>query len=109
MPALKLDIEIESGATFQREFTVTHIDGSAFDFSGYTVAANLNTSAGAFVAAFAITVTGNKILIEMPETTILPATTNFQHKYDVHASKAGAPDYRIAQGNVLISAAQTVI
>ena len=109
MSALILDITIEAGATFRREFTVNNLDGSPFVFTGYTVAAALNTNAGVNVADFTAIVAGNKILIEMDEavSALFPPTSNFQHKYDVLASKTGAPDYRIAQGNVVISAQQT--
>ena len=106
MPALTQDITIDQGATFQREFTVVDSAGVAFDFTGYTVTAVLKTSGGVKVADFTTTVTGNKILIELPEamSLIIPPTTNFQHRYIVTATHPTAPDYRIAQGNALISA-----
>lgn len=106
MPALNLNVVIEQGATFQREFTVTNADGGAFDFNGYTVTGELKTMTGVHVADFTIDITGNKVLIELPETDsllIIP-TTNFQHRYVVTAIHPSRPDYRIAQGYALISA-----
>jgi len=106
MPALQHNILIEQGATFQREFTVTNSTGAAFDFTGYTVTAELKTSPGVKVADFIVDVIGNKVLIELTEaaTAALAATTNYQHRYVVLATKAMAPDYRIAQGFAIISA-----
>lgn len=106
MPALSLNVVIEQGATFQREFTVTDALGAAFDFTGYTVTGELKTLGGVHVADFTVSVTTNKILIELHEATSLTIspTTNFQHRYVVTATHPAAPDYRIAQGKALISA-----
>ena len=93
MPALKLDVTIEQGATFQREFSLTNADGSAFDFTGYTVTGELKTIGGVHVADFTVGITGNKILIELPEETslLIPPTTNFQHRYVVMATHPKLP------------------
>lgn len=107
MAALEENITIEQGATFQREYTCTNKEtGAAMVFTGYEVTGELKTRTGDHVADFTVAVTGNKVLIELPEevSSPIPATTNFQHRYVVKATKAGAPDYRIAQGLAIISA-----
>jgi hypothetical protein len=108
MPALNHDILIEQGATFQREFTVTDSAGVAFSLAGYTVRGKIRDNAGTDAVSFTVTATSNKLLIELTavQTAALPASTSFTHKYDVEAESGGVV-YRIAQGNVLISAEQT--
>lgn len=107
MPALKENITIEQGATFQREYTCVHEDtGEPMDFTGYAVTGELKTLAGLKVADFTVSVTDNKVLVEFSESDslLLSPTTRFAHRYVVMATKAAAPDYRIAQGVVLVSA-----
>lgn len=106
MPALQLDVTIEQGATFQRSFTCTaEATGEPIDFSGYEFIGELKTLAGVKVADFVISTVGNVVTAEIPEdvSLLIPATTSFQHRYFVKATKAGAPDYRIANGKALIS------
>lgn len=104
MSALRLDVEIEQGATFQREFTAT-ADGLAFDMSGFTVTGAVYDSAGTAAAAFATSISTNKILIELTDeqTASLPDSTSFTHTYSVFAVSPAGIGYKIAKGNVLIS------
>ena len=109
MSALKLDIEIEQGSTFQREFTVLDSAGVAFDLTGYTTRGKLNTIGGVYVANFATSATGNKLLIELTavQTAAFTPSTSFSHKYDIEAESPSGIVYRIAQGSVVVSAEQT--
>jgi len=102
-------LAIEAGATFQREFTVTNPDGTAFPLAGYTVRGKLRTLAGVEAATFAATATDNKLLIELTaaQTALLTASAAYSHKYDVEAESPTGIVYRIAQGQALISAEQT--
>jgi hypothetical protein len=78
MPALSLDITIEQGATFQREFTLTDSAGVAFSLAGYTVRAKLCDNAGTETASFTATASSNKLLIALTatQTAALPASTS---------------------------------
>jgi hypothetical protein len=111
MPALKHDITIEQGADFEREFTVTDpVTGAPIDLSNHDVRGSIFNLVGTKVADFLITVTLNKVLIKILSATAtgLTAAQNFNHEYDVIATHATLPDYRIAQGKVLVSKQHTV-
>jgi hypothetical protein len=109
MAALQLDITIEQGATFQREFTVTDSAGEAFSLAGYTVRGKIRDNAGTETVSFTASASTNKLLIELTatQTAALPASTSFSHRYDVEAESPAGVVYRIAQGNIVISAEQT--
>lgn len=109
MPALKLDIEIEQGATFQREFTVTDRLGHIFDLTGFVARGKLRNNSGEVSAIFATSAVSNTVLIELTavQTAELAAETYFNHNYDVEIESPTGTVYRIAKGRVLISAEQT--
>jgi hypothetical protein len=110
MPALKCDVTIEQGATFQREFRVTDKGKDIAGFTSFVTRAMLRTNSGALAASFTTAVTGPRtvlITLSAGQTALLPAATGFTHKFDVEAESPLGIVYRIAQGNATISAEQT--
>ena len=111
MPALQLDVTIESGATFQRAFTCTDSAGADLPgFSSFTARGKLRDNSGVEAATFACTVSGtNQVLAELTatQTAALPASTSFSHKYDIEVEDSTGIVYRIAQGRAIVSAEQT--
>lgn len=107
MPALKLDVTIEQGVDFQREFACDNADtGAPMDFSGYSGAGALYYDGGSTAASFDVTFDGNKVLAALDEektTGLIPSKT-FNGRYVIKATHPTLPDYRIAEGQVLISA-----
>jgi hypothetical protein len=104
--ALKLDIEIEQGATFRREFTCTDAStGLPFSLVGGAPTAKLyNRTTGAQVAVFGCSVSTNKLLIELTysQTLTLTPSTEFTHRYEAEVL-IGTIVYRIANGLAMIS------
>lgn len=111
MPALIQDITIEQGATFQREYTITDARGGELaDFTSFTARGTLRDNAGALVLTFSAAITGPKTLLvslTATQTTALPASTSYTHKYDIEVQSPAGVVYRIAQGRADISAEQT--
>ena len=114
MPALIENIEIEQGATFQREYTVVEAktglplvgfeDG---EFSGM-----LRTLDGSLVATFDLNATGPKTCVaELTDivTEGIPAELDYTHKYDIKVKRIGGPTYRIAEGRASLSEQQTYV
>ena len=106
MPALNVNIIIEQGATFQREYTATDPADPTFSLEGSTINGALKDVSGAIIATFTGSATGTKVLIELTDeiTTLLPITTGYTNSYRVTATTAAGVAYRIAQGQAVISA-----
>jgi hypothetical protein len=107
MSVLIHDIDINQGATFQREFTATHPDtGLPFDMTGGTALAQLwDEATGTLAATFGSLITTNKLLIELTATVTnaLPPGTTFTHHYRAQVTM-GAVVYIIAKGRAAIFA-----
>jgi hypothetical protein len=80
------------------------------DLSTHDTRGGIYDLSGNKVADFQITVTLNKVLIKILSAvaTDLTAAQSFNHNYDVLATHATLPDYRIAQGKVMVSKQHTV-
>ena len=110
MPALKCDVVIEQGATFQRAFKVTSHGKDIEGFQTFTARGMLRNNAGVLAASFATSVTDPRtVMIELSatQTAALPASISYSHKFDVEAESPDGIVYRIAQGRATISAEQT--
>ena len=110
MPALKLDVTIEQGATFQREFTVTNpADSSPFNFAGFIFRGKLRDNKGNELTTFDVSANTNKILAELSatKTAALKAGITYNCKYDIEAESNDGIVYRIAYGRGLVSEEQT--
>jgi len=110
MSALILDILIEQGADFQREFSVTKAGVDLPNFNQYTVIGYIKTNTGVKIVDFTVVVnSSNTILASLNETQIelLKASKpngSFTHRYYIKATSPTGLDYRIAEGRVTISA-----
>lgn len=107
MSALKLDVVIEQGATFQRELTVTNAEtGAAFDLSGYTCGGDLKDAAGNVVAAFGTNISVNKLTIELTDekTDLLTPTVRNTYTGTITAVSPTGQVFRLAQIKASVSA-----
>lgn len=107
MPALKLNVLIEQGATFQREFTITDpVTGAAFDLTGFTIRAPLKNMSGDTVVSFASNINTNKLLIELADeqTAALAPSAQCNHTSVIEAESPAGKVYRIAQISAVVSA-----
>lgn len=107
MPTLIQDETIRHGSTFQREYTCTNPEtGEAMNFAGDAIVAELLTEAGVHAADFTSQVDGGRVLIELDDddNSALPSSGGkFTHTYYVSATHATLPDYRIAEGRVIVA------
>ena len=111
MPALEHDVTIEQGADFQREYTVTNLDGSnVTDLGSFQFSGQLRTNYGTLVADFTITPTSVKTelaALTAAQTTLAKASTCYSHNYDIEGVSPQGIVYRIAKVRAKISAEQT--
>lgn len=107
MPALQLDITIEQGATFQREFTLTDSAGVAFSLAGYTVRGKIRDNAGTETVSFTASASTNKLLIELTATqTAALAFRGASAQTQASQSEALAAVLRFAGATTQAQAAQ---
>lgn len=105
MPALKVNVEIIQGATWQREFTVKKEDGSDFDMTGFTSDARLYNADRSDFALLGTTISSNKLTVELTDAQSNGMTTSTvsDHWLDVKVKSPQGLVYPIARGEALIA------
>ena len=100
------NIEIEQGADFTANFTITNTDGSVFDMEDGTAVAKMKkfpTAGTAYTFTAGITTSTGIITLEMTDTV----TTNIpagRYYYDILLTKSDADKVRVQQGMALVTA-----
>lgn len=111
MSALIENLLVEQGVDFQRELTVTELDGSDIvNLAAFTNEGMVRDKYGKYITSFTIEVTSSKtILVSLPpaETRKLNVFKEFNYEYDVEGTSPSGIVYRFAQGKITSSAEQT--
>jgi|10_taG_2_1085330.scaffolds.fasta_scaffold41785_1 hypothetical protein len=100
------NIEIEQGADFTANFTITNTDGSVFDMEDGTAVAKMKkfpTAGTAYTFTAGITTSTGIITLEMTDTvtTDIPAG---RYYYDILLTMSDADKVRVHQGMALVTA-----
>lgn len=109
--AIKANLVIDQGATFNADIDVTDADGAAFNLTDYTVAGQMrknytSSSAVTFVATH--NSTSGKIFLSLNSTdtsTIEPG----RYLYDVEMTSPGGTVTRVVEGIVTVTPGMTRI
>lgn len=113
MSALIIDLDIEQGADFQREFTVTKLDGTELEnFINADVKGQLRDSRFAVIFDLDLTVTSSKTVllwIKNEDTELLNVFKHFYYKFDIEAVLPNGLKYRIVEARVTSKQEQTKI
>ena len=105
------NLNIYGGAGFDDTFTVTRPNSTAYDFTGYSGAAQMTKSVAvgstvAITATFTVGFTsaaGGKIALTLADT--LTRTINEgRYVYDVNIVSAGSTYYKLVRGDVMVHA-----
>lgn len=111
MSALVTNETIEQGADFQREFTVTNLDGSDIpNFASFDFECFLRDRFDNFVLEVPIQVTSSKTILFWLTNTQASALNNFKrdfYKSDIEALSPSGLKYRLVQMTFTVSKEQT--
>jgi len=108
--ALYEDIEIEQGATFRYLVDLTSNDGSTYDLSGHTFAAQVkkNYASSSVSATFTAETTTNagqiRLSLTDEQTALIKAG---RYVFDVLIQNDAGEKYRVIEGIVTVSPAVT--
>jgi len=107
MPAGKLNIEIEQGATFSRTIFYKDANGTAINLTGATITGQVRPSYSSSTAvSFALSVVGSaangEILWTMTAANTATLTPNSPQVYDIDINWGGGVIDRLLYGNVCI-------
>lgn len=109
--AIKANLVIDQGTSFSATIDVTNVDGTVFNLTGYTVAAQMRknyTSSAATTFSSTHNGAGGAITL-----SLLPAFTATiepgRYLYDVEVTSAGGSVTRIVEGIVTVTPGMTRI
>ena len=109
--AIKANLVVDQGSSFSATIDVTNADGTVFNLTGYTVAAQMRknyTSSVAVTFSSTHSNTGGAITL-----SLLPATTSTiepgRYLYDVEIRSAGGSITRVVEGMVTVTPGMTRI
>lgn len=100
------NIEIEQGADFTANFTITNTDGSVYDMENGTAIAKMKkfpTSGTAYTFTAGITTSTGIITLTMADT-ITTGITAGRYYYDILLTKSNSDKVRVQQGMALVTA-----
>ena len=105
------NLNIYGGAGFNDTFTVTRPNSTAFDFTGYSGAAQMTKSVAvgstvAITATFTVGFTsaaGGKIALTLADT-LTRNINEGRYVYDVNIVSAGSTYYKLVRGDVMVHA-----
>ena len=105
------NLNIYGGAGFNDTFTVTRPNSTAFDFTGYSGAAQMTKSVAvgstvAITATFTVGFTsaaGGKIALTLADT-LTRNISEGRYVYDVNIVSAGSTYYKLVRGDVMVHA-----
>ena len=105
------NLNIYGGAGFDDTFTVTRPNSTAYDFTGYSGAAQMTKSVavgstGAITATFTVGLTsaaGGKIALTLADT-LTRNINEGRYVYDVNIVSAGSTYYKLVRGDVMVHA-----
>lgn len=109
--AIKANLVVDQGSSFSATIDVTNADGTVFNLTGYTVAAQMRknyTSSVAVTFSAAHTNTGGAITLSLLPTitaTIEPG----RYLYDVEIRSSGGSITRVVEGMVTVTPGMTRI
>ena len=111
MPALIEDLTIEQGADFQREYTITNLDGSEIpNFPNINVVGQLRDIHSNLIFDLDITVTGSKTIllwIKYGESELLNIYKQHYYKFDIEGTLPNGIRYRLVDARVTSKQEQT--
>lgn len=109
--AIKANLVIDQGSSFSATIDVTNVDGTVFNLTGYTVAAQMRknyTSSVAVTFSTTHSSAGGAITL-----SLLPAVTTAiepgRYLYDVEITSSGGSITRIVEGMVTVTPGMTRI
>tara|TARA_B100000214_G_scaffold239980_1_gene175614 strand:+ start:26 stop:415 length:390 start_codon:yes stop_codon:yes gene_type:complete len=105
------NLNIYGGAGFDDTFTVTRPNSTAYDFTGYSGAAQMTKSVAvgstvAITATFTVGFTsaaGGKIALTLADT-LTRNINEGRYVYDVNIVSAGSTYYKLVRGDVMVHA-----
>ena len=105
------NLNIYGGAGFSDTFTVTRPNSTAYDFTGYSGAAQMTKSVAvgstvAITATFTVGFTsaaGGKIALTLADT-LTRNINEGRYVYDVNIVSAGSTYYKLVRGDVMVHA-----
>ena len=105
------NLNIYGGAGFDDTFTVTRPNSTAYDFTGYSGAAQMTKTVAvgstvAITATFTVGFTsaaGGKIALTLADT-LTRNINEGRYVYDVNIVSAGATYYKLVRGDVMVHA-----
>ncbi len=105
------NLNIYGGAGFDDTFTVTRPNSTAYDFTGYSGAAQMTKSVAvgstvAITATFTVGFTsaaGGKIALTLADT-LTRNISEGRYVYDVNIVSAGSTYYKLVRGDVMVHA-----
>jgi hypothetical protein len=109
--AIKANLVVDQGSSFSATIDVTNADGTVFNLTGYTVAAQMRKNYTSSVAVtFSATHNGSSGAITL---SLLPATTATiepgRYLYDVEIRSSGGSITRVVEGMVTVTPGMTRI
>ena len=105
------NLNIYGGAGFNDTFTVTRPNSTAFDFTGYSGAAQMQKSVAigatheittTFTVGFT-SATGGKIRLTLADTVTRDIVEG-RYVYDVNIVSAGSTYYKLVKGDIMVHA-----
>lgn len=109
--AIKANLVIDQGSSFSATIDVTNIDGTVYNLTGFTVAAQMRKNYTSSVAVtFSATHNGAGGAITLSLLPTITATTEpGRYLYDVEIKSAGGSITRIVEGIVTVTPGMTRI
>lgn len=109
--AIKANLVVDQGSSFSATIDVTNVNGTVFNLTGYTVAAQMRKN---YTSSTAVTFSATHNGIGGAITlSLLPATTTTiepgRYLYDVEITSSGSSITRIVEGIVTVTPGMTRI